>query len=745
MRIQRASMTAWLALFCSTSYASAFTPLSRPAMVTSAIRASTAEDLVLEIGASFEDDGVPIPTRELTMEVVSKLKWRDLQYELQARELATSGTTAMLRDRLLESADLLPTQKPKSAFEAPDSCPPGLLDIDFIDASDPFSEVLNDVVTEANRGYWKKATRRLKKLSRRYSETHCIPVDAYLVTLNACAQDRLHGARASESARKIMEEMVNLGYQIPTDQLNYCVRGSLGYGPNGTHEGFGGIDTALAMLAAIGQQEAVVGEPLVSVETYGRIIEALAREGGSSINDALKLLRSVVVDKRETPPLSAFAAVAFAEAGATTAEVKSAQEEDVTIGPENVFNVIAYVKAAGYELDKIASTEDGRRIIAAGVIAAEKMNNVRLGLRLLQAASQASGCAPDRGDVLVAASSRAAQRACTLVHKRAINTAVEEGQWQLAVKLLQIMMERALKPSPMVWRNVVTCCAKNEKSKKATAVLLDWVKLYEDKKAEKPPINVFNTCVNACEVCGEQELTIPVLEAMKKTHKTDGNIITFNIALKRLARLGNHWATEGIIIGMLQSNIEPTVVSYTTAIAACAAAETKQPTLAYQWMQRMRSRQVNPNVITYNTALAACLDGSFASTQLASKIATEMLADVDKQLISATAGGGDRTDEYTNVIPDFSTKAIARQLMIQLKQNWVDGAIDKQLAKATLRVPLLQLVEFSKSKAAEEAAEQAAEKAQAIKQSEDQLDATRQAEVALEYSDASKAHRTAEV
>jgi len=513
----------------------------------------------------------------------------------------------------------------------------------------------------------------------------------------------------------------------------------LGYGPNGTHDGFGGIDTALAMLAAIGQQEAAVGEPLVSVETYARIIEALAREGGSSVNDALTLLRTVVVDKRETPPLSAFAAVAFAESKVTEEVKKNAKDEDVTIGPEMVFNVIAYVKAAGYELDTIASTEDGRRILAAGVIAAQKMDNVRLGLRLLKAASEASGCAPDRGDLLVALSGGAARRACTLLHKKAINTAVEEGQWQLSVKLLQMMMDRSLKPSPLVWRNVVTCCAKNEKSRKATAVLLDWVSLYEQGKAEKPPLSVFNTCVNACEICGEQELTIPVLEAMKKTHETDGNIITFNIALKRLARLGNHWATEGIIIGILQNGIEPTVVSYTTAIAACAAADPKQPKVANEWVQRMRSRRVNPNVITYNTALAACLDGNFESTQLASKIAKEMLEDVDKQLVAED----NNTDQYTNVIPDFSTKAIARQIMKQLKQNWVDGHIDKRVATETLRVPLLQLVDFSKSKAAEEAAKQAAERAK--NDCEDSLETTSQTEVDLEYSDASKAHRTAEV
>ena len=114
-------------------------------------------------------------------------------------------------------------------------------------------------------------------------------------------------------------------------------------------------------------------------------------------------------------------------------------------------------------------------ILAAGVIAAEKMDNIALGLRLLTAASEAKGCEPDRGDALVASASSAVQRASTLIHKRAINKAVEDGAWKLAVKLMELMVERNLKPSPAVWKNVVTCCAKNEKSRKATALLLDWV------------------------------------------------------------------------------------------------------------------------------------------------------------------------------------------------------------------------------------------------------------------------------
>merc|ERR1719261_737131 len=119
------------------------------------------------------------------------------------------------------------------------------------------------------------------------------------------------------------------------------------------------------------------------------------------------------------------------------------------------------------------------------------------------------------------------------------------------------MISRSLRPSPTLWRNVVTCCAKAKKSRKATALLLDWVKLNGRGQADKPPLTVFNTVVNACEICDEHELTLLVLDAMRNVHNLDGNLITFNIPLKRLAREGNPKACEGIIVGMLQNGVEP--------------------------------------------------------------------------------------------------------------------------------------------------------------------------------------------
>jgi hypothetical protein len=259
-----------------------------------------------------------------------------------------------------------------------------------------------------------------------------------------------------------MEGMVEEGYAIPADVANNCIYNSLSDGPDGTHDGFGGIDTALAMLAVIESSE---NPPTLTDDTYAKVIATLAKEG--ALDDSLHLLRELVAEKLRTPSLKLFGNVASACVG------RSSNAEDA----EKVMTVIAYAKAAGYELDNIASTIDGRTLLAAGVIAAEKLTNYGLGLRFLTAASRAEGCDPDKGDDLVATSSPAAQRACTIIHRQAINMAAKDNSWKLCVKLLELMLGRGLTPSPGVWKNVVLCCAKEEKSRKATSLLLDWVSL----------------------------------------------------------------------------------------------------------------------------------------------------------------------------------------------------------------------------------------------------------------------------
>merc|ERR1719343_20501 len=616
---------------------------------------------------------------EMGYHEIKNLPYRSLQKECKKRGLNAVGSTGALRQRLMENEGIVIYCKgdENDVEECVTEEPTGISFQDESDTDFAYNDLLNEVNEKSAIGHWKAATRKLKQLRKRFSSKP-VPRDTYVAVLEACAKNLLHGARAAEPARKILEEIADAGYEIPVTIANSCITSCIGIGPNGTHDGFGGIDTALAMLAVMESTSTTVNP-----DSYAAVAVALSREDEESLGEALLILRSMIVDQSYTPDLSTFAYVAQAAATGKSSEA--------------VMQVLTLVKASGYELDTIASAEPGRRVLASGVIAAEQMDNLALGLRLLTAAQNAQGCAPDRGDDLVAASSAMAQRACMLIHRRAIDRAAQDKNWKLAVKLLSIMPQRSLTPSTAVWRKVVTLCAKCEKSRKATALLLDWVKLYEEGKAEKPPLSVFNTVVNTCEICGEEELTLVALESMKKTHETEGNIITFNIALKRLAKGGLARACEGIIVSMLQEGVEPSVVSYTTAIGACAKDGQQDSAQAYEWLFRMRSRNVMPNFHTYNTALASCLDGKLESTIRGSKIATLMLEDAEKEL--ATGLVGDK--EYNSAIPDTYSKTLARNLMKQLRENWRNDEINMKVAKATIRVPLLKLVDFDKEQVAE--------------------------------------------
>lgn len=726
MRLNKGAIAVVVAAVLAIDGVDAFTTAGRPLSARTADMFDLNRQLARNGRSSVSVAAAEVDT-SLTYEEVNKLAYRELQKECRERGLPAVGTTGALRSRLLGISGISSGEEADSNDTSELCAPDG---ISFSDEADPdfeFKATLRDVMGKAEIGHWKAATRKLKKLKKCFaSDENPVPAEAYIAVLTACAEDRLHGARASIPARKILEEMSEQGYEIPSALGDSCVLNCLGEGPSGTHDGCGGIDTSLAMLAAI--EASPGGSATIGVDTYGKVVSALSRDG--AVEEAVLLLRAMVVEHSFTPTLGTFADVAVA---ASKAGGKG----------ELVLQAMTLVKASGYVLDSIASAGAGRSILASGVIAAEQMDNLPLGLRLLTAAAKAEGCEPDRGDDLVASSSVAAQRACTLIHKRAINTAVKDNNWKLAVKLLALMTERSLTPSTAVWRKVVSLCCRNEKSRKATSLLIDWMKLAEEGKAEKPPLNVFNAVVNTCEICGEEELTVVVLDAMKNTHETDGNIVTFNIALKRLAKQGNIMSCEGIIIGMLQAGIEPNVVSYTTAMGACVQAG--DSAYAYEWLQRMRSRNVKPNFHTYNTALAACLDGKLDSTVKGSKIATEMLQDVVIEMEEGFKGSAD----YNSVIPDKYTAVLARNLMKQLRENWRAGDINIAVAKATVRVPLLNIVDFNKSEMASKVQQLKVQKAAELAKADEECDPeTEECEVEADFSAVntlSKSHRIMEV
>merc|ERR1712086_845430 len=146
-----------------------------------------------------------------------------------------------------------------------------------------------------------------------------------------------------------------------------------------------------------------------------------------------------------------------------------------------------------------------------------------------------------------------------------------------------------------------------------------------------------------------------------------------------------------MVIGMLQGGVEPSVVTYTTAIAACVA-DPKKSDVAFEWIKRMKSRLVQPNVITYNTAFASCLDGTVEGTKRASELASGMIADVKNQVES----GITEKDDYTNVIPNYYTRTLAKNVIEQLEKQSKSGDIDEEDETKT-RESLMELRDYLKS------------------------------------------------
>jgi len=82
--------------------------------------------------------------------------------------------------------------------------------------------------------------------------------------------------------------------------------------------------------------------------------------------------------------------------------------------------------------------------------------------------------------------------------------------------------------------------------------------------------------------------------------------------------------------------------------------------------------------------------------------------------------------------------------MKQLKENWDAGLIDKQVAKTTLRVPLLQVVQFMNTDLAE-MAEKQKNFVQTAQTDGNEDEVSDEVEEELEYSAAISTHRAAAV
>lgn len=81
-------------------------------------------------------------------------------------------------------------------------------------------------------------------------------------------------------------------------------------------------------------------------------------------------------------------------------------------------------------------------------------------------------------------------------------------------------------------------------------------------------------------------------------------IISYNTAIDTCAKSGNILAAERYIAKMQEVQLEPNVVTYSTVIHACARAG--DVAKAEVWLSQMARAGVDANVISYNSVIHAC-------------------------------------------------------------------------------------------------------------------------------------------
>jgi pentatricopeptide repeat protein len=357
---------------------------------------------------------------------------------------------------------------------------------DVLEKNVDLNSIVDKIKEMGSNGQWEDSRALLKMID----EKGPVSRDTYVCILEACLRNDLYQGKASSLACEILERMVNAGYSVPSTLGSSCVQFCLGNDklePQGVDSG--DIDTALKMVTIISRTPG--GLKSLSIDSIGAIVSALSKN--DELEEAMRLLREMISDGAFTPPLTVFADVASAAAGKTN-------------DSENVLESMMLLKSSGYLIDNIASSKAGRNILASGVIAADQMNNVELGLGLLAAASKAGDCEPDSGDVLVASLSPMTKSACFNIHRKAIDDAIKSESWVLAIKLISLMIKRNLNPTNDIWEGVVEVCARNKKSKESASILLDWVKRAGKGEANFPPVSIFDTVLAACEKCGEKAL-----------------------------------------------------------------------------------------------------------------------------------------------------------------------------------------------------------------------------------------------
>lgn len=178
-----------------------------------------------------------------------------------------------------------------------------------------------------------------------------------------------------------------------------------------------------------------------------------------------------------------------------------------------------------------------------------------------------------------------------------LSAARRKGIWRWAVRLLNKMEEKGLKPGSKEWNCVLIACSKASETAAAVQIFKRMVE-----RGEKPTVISYGALLSALEKGKLYDEAIQVWKHMVKIG-VEPNLHAYTIMASINAGQGKFDEVDSILREMRSYEIEPSVITFNAIISACARNNMGGP--AYEWFQRMKVENVEANEITYEMSIEA--------------------------------------------------------------------------------------------------------------------------------------------
>lgn len=199
------------------------------------------------------------------------------------------------------------------------------------------------------------------------------------------------------------------------------------------------------------------------------------------------------------------------------------------------------------------------------------------------------------------------------------------GRWSLGVGLLDSMRRKGVSPSTVSYNAAMTACGDAGQWQRAVELLREMQAAQRTEGLEKtaqvptasaptPDAISYNVAIRACSNAGQWQPALSLLEEMRQqshAEKKESAEPKRSSADSRVASVSDplHVALNGSSGKSDRSSPSllppPDVISYSTAVAACARAGQWRRTLAL--LELMRREGPAPNSATFSGAIAACV------------------------------------------------------------------------------------------------------------------------------------------